>query len=120
MSPISIEGSIAPEEEEEEAPEGCPQEKKPQALRSLRKALRESEVSWVSVFSQRTQPIELPDDLYMGLRIQVKDKQGTVAGRPTTTAGLPALFFFLAFLFPPLTCKGFRVLGKGVMLALRW
>jgi hypothetical protein len=43
MSPISIDGSIAPEEEEEEeeAPEGCPQEKKPQALRSLRKALRE-------------------------------------------------------------------------------
>jgi hypothetical protein len=40
MSPISIDGSIAPEEEEE-APEGCPQEKKPQALRSLRKALRE-------------------------------------------------------------------------------
>jgi hypothetical protein len=44
MSPISIDGSIAPEEEEEEeeeAPQGCPQEKKPQALRSLRKALRE-------------------------------------------------------------------------------
>jgi hypothetical protein len=37
----------------------------------------------------------LPDDLYMGLRIQVQDKQGTVAGRPTTT-GWPALFFFLA------------------------